>query len=95
MRMAPVIIVLAAIAVSLVHIRRQQTSFAHEIQRMRNRQVSLRRKLWEQQAKLGFLSSPSRIQRELDSYSGPLAIPGGSPSIDDQAGPDSEAESAR
>jgi len=72
--MVPIIIVLAAIAVSLVHIRRQQTSFAHEIQRLRNQHVSLRRTLWDQQAKLGYLASPDRIQHEVDSFAGPLTI---------------------
>jgi len=84
-RLVPIIIALTAIAVSLVHIRRQQTSFAHEIQRLRNRHVSLRRTLWDQQAKLGYLVSPGRIQDKVDSFAGPLTISDASDEPGDEA----------
>ena len=91
MRMAPIIIALAAIAVSLVHIRRQQTSFAHEIQRLHNRHVSLRRTLWDQQAELGYLASPGRIQHRVDLLAGPLTISDESDGPVDQAVADQQA----
>ena len=61
MRLVPVIIVLAAIAVGMVHIRRQQVACAHEIQSLRSREVQLRRQLWDQHARLGYLTSPQRV----------------------------------
>jgi len=75
MRMVPVIVVLAAIAVSLVHIRRQQVSYAHEIQRLRNEQVALRRDLWDQQSRLGYLTSPKRIAGDVEALSPPEEAP--------------------
>ena len=62
MRLATVIVVLAAIAVTLVHLRRREITVRHEIQLLRTRQVALRRKLWDQQVRLGQLTAPRRIR---------------------------------
>jgi len=62
MRLATVIVVLAAIAVTLVHLRRREITVRHEIQLLRTRQVALRRKLWDQQVRLGRLTAPRRIR---------------------------------
>ena len=64
--MAIVILALAAIAVTLVHLRRRQTSFAHEIQSLQSRQVTLRRKLWDQQVRLGYLTSPRVVHQRVE-----------------------------
>lgn len=66
MRIAIVILALAAIAVTLVHLRRRQTSFAHEIQSLQSRQVTFRRKLWDQQTRLGYLTSPRVIHQRVE-----------------------------
>ena len=67
MRTAAVILVLAAIAVTLVHIRRRQMTFAHQIQRLGARQVDLRRRLWDQQVRLGQLTSVERINTRVEA----------------------------
>lgn len=88
MRVVPIIIImLTVIGVCLVHIRRQQVSCAHEIERLRSRQVVLRRQLWDQQVRLGYLTAPGRLQDSLDpplspadrADAGPAAGPRGGP----------------
>jgi len=65
-RLAVVIAALAAVAVTLVHLRRQEIAVRHEIQQLQTREVSLRRKLWDQQARLGRLTAPSEVRRRAD-----------------------------
>jgi len=63
MRLAAVIVVLVTIAVTLVHLRRREITVRHEIQLLRTRQIALRRKLWDQQVRLGRLTAPGRVRR--------------------------------
>ena len=69
MRAGLVIVVLAAIAVSAVQTRRREVTIRHEIQRMRLAHVELRRKLWDQQVRLGYLTGPQEIRRRLEETS--------------------------
>ena len=69
MRMGVVIVALAAIAVTLVHIRRMEIAARHQTQDLRTCQVKLRRKLWDQQIRLGFLTSPDEVRRRADEMS--------------------------
>lgn len=66
MRMGLVILLLAAIAVALVHTRRGEIIARHEIQRLRMRQVKLRRQLWDQQIRLGLLTSPEKVRQRVE-----------------------------
>jgi hypothetical protein len=61
MKLFPVVILLAAIAVGMVHVRRRQVACANETQRFHSREVDLRRKLWDQHVRLGYLTSPRRV----------------------------------
>ena len=63
-RLVLVIFSLATIAVGLVQIRRADATVCHEIQGMQRRQVSLRRRLWEQQIRLGYLTAPAALRRQ-------------------------------
>ena len=65
MRMSLVIVVLAAIAVGLVQIRREKIRARHEIQQMRARQVLVRRRLWDQDVRIGQLTTPERIRNRV------------------------------
>ena len=62
MRWATLIVILAAIAVTLVNLRRREIAVRHKIQLMQTQQVSLRRKLWDQQVRLGYLTAPGAIR---------------------------------
>ena len=61
-RLVLVIFSLAAIAVGQVHIRRADATVCHEIQQLQRRQVSLRRRLWDQQVRLGYLTAPDELR---------------------------------
>ncbi len=63
MRIAFIIIGLTAIAVGLVHIRRQEVVLRHEIQRMQSEHTTLRRELWDRQVRIGHLMAPRAVQQ--------------------------------
>ena len=63
MRTAFIIIGLTAIAVGLVHIRRQEVATRHEIQRMQSEHTSLRREIWDRQVRIGHLMAPREIKQ--------------------------------
>ncbi len=65
MRFGLVLAALAAIAVMLVQVRRQETVVRHEMQQMRNERVQIRRKLWDQQVRLGYLTGPARVRQRV------------------------------
>lgn len=77
MRMVMVIVMLAAIGVVLVQLRRSELTVRHEIQNLQMRQVSLRRTLWDQQVRLGYMTTPDEVRRRalgeypVDATSGP------------------------
>ena len=66
MRLGLIILLLAGIAVVLVHLRRAETAAHHEIQRLRIEQVRLRRALWDQHVGLGRLQAPAEVRRRTD-----------------------------
>ena len=66
MRTSLVIVALAAIAVTVVHLRREQTRAQNEIHRLKMRQIHLRRRLYDQQADLGRLLAPRRVLERAD-----------------------------
>ena len=65
--MAFLIIGLTAIAVGLVHIRRQEIVLRHEIQRMQSEHTSLRREIWDRQVRLGHLMAPREIKQRSET----------------------------
>jgi len=69
MRLAVVIVVLATIAATLVHLRRDRITVAHDIQRLQSEQVELRRKMWDQQVRLGYLAAPREVRRRAEQTS--------------------------
>lgn len=76
MRMGLVILLLTGMAVALVHIRRAEVSTRHEIQRLRMRQVTLRRRLWDQQIRVSVLTSPHEVRERVKRMKLKLVRPG-------------------
>lgn len=72
MRIAIVIVALAAIAVAMVHIRRTRTNLRNEMQKMENQQIALKRELQDQQIRLGRAMSPSEIRRRAEEMAIPM-----------------------
>ena len=64
-----IIIALAAMAVSLVHIRRAEVVARHESQQLQLQQVKLRRQLWNQQIALGYLTTPAEVRKRSEEMS--------------------------
>lgn len=73
MRLALVIVSLAFIAVGLVHIRRCEIATRAEMQRIRTYEVTIRRRLWDQQVQLGYLTAPGRLLHRSEEMALPLA----------------------
>jgi len=69
MRISLIIAVLAAIAVGMVHIRRRETRANYRIQQLQLEQIYLRRKLYDQQADLGWLVSPGQVRKRMEQMS--------------------------
>lgn len=69
MRMALVILSLAAIAVALVHIRRAETSLRNEVLKLEAQQVKLRRTLWDQQMRLACMANPEAVKQRAAAMS--------------------------
>jgi len=62
-RISLIIGTLAAIAVGMVHLRRNETRAHHQIHRLQIQQVQLRRTLYDQQRTLGVLTAPKRVEQ--------------------------------
>lgn len=62
-RLAVIIILVAAIAIVLVHIRRQEAQVNYQIHCSLSRQVRLRRKLWDLRTQVGRLIAPNEVRR--------------------------------
>ena len=69
MRLAVVILAMAVIAIGLVQIRRSELAARHEIQLLKARDTELRRAVWDQQVRLGYLTAPSEVLRRADEMS--------------------------
>lgn len=52
---------LGAVAVALVHIRREETMAAHEIQRLQRQRVVIRRELADRMVRVGELTTPESV----------------------------------
>jgi hypothetical protein len=65
MRISLVIAALAAIAVVMVHIRREEIRTNYQIHQLQGDQVNLRRKLYDQQADLGRLIAPREVRERM------------------------------
>ena len=66
MRISLVIVVLAAVTVGMVHLRRAETRVHHQVHRLQVRQIRLRRALYDQQAILGCLTAPGQVRRRAE-----------------------------
>ncbi|MFP4053998.1 MAG: hypothetical protein ACLFV7_09060 [Phycisphaerae bacterium] len=75
-RIAAVMLILASVAVGLVHIRREQTVAAHEIQRLQRRRVILRRELSDRMVRVGGLTSPDQVIRRTRNLALDLPVEG-------------------
>ncbi|GEM_PF-3466940 len=63
MRIAFIIVGLTAIAVGLVHIRRQSLAVRYDIQRLESRHVSLRREIWDRRVRLEYMLAPGAVKQ--------------------------------
>jgi len=67
MRIAFIIIAMTVIAVSLVHIRTDETICRNKILTLQNYyKLEVPRKLWDQQVELSYLTSPVQVQKRAD-----------------------------
>ncbi len=67
MRFVLVIVSLTAIALGLIHLRGAELSERHQIQQLEYQyRVEMRRKLWDQQVRLGYLVAPGQVRRRAD-----------------------------
>ncbi|HUS92736.1 MAG TPA: hypothetical protein VM695_12840 [Phycisphaerae bacterium] len=80
MRIALIILALAAVAVGMVHLRRAETKANHEIHRLQLQQIGLRRTLYDQQAALGCLTAPRQVRQRAERMDAHLTdeLPAGS-----------------
>jgi len=62
-RLGFLIVCMAVLAVTLVHIRRSELVARHQIQRLEAYQVRLRRTLWRQERDMGYLTAPAQVRR--------------------------------
>ncbi len=72
MKLSIVIVCLAAIAVAVVHFRRERTRLRNEVHRLESRQIVLRRELWDQQVRLAWLIAPSELRRRAQDLALPM-----------------------
>ena len=80
MRLAWIIVAFAAIAAATVHLRLQQTRTRSEIHNLQADRLEVRRRLWQQQLRLGELTSPRHIRRLARDWPMDVAEPGQAPS---------------
>ncbi len=75
MRLAIVIFSLAAIAVSLVHIRRAEMTAQHEIQKLQLQQVALRRTIDDQEMRRAQVMAFDVVKRRAEAMAMDLTRP--------------------
>jgi len=63
MRLAWILVGLSAISASVVHLRCRQIQWRAEMQHLDNERLLVRRTLWDQQLRLGDLTTPQNIRR--------------------------------
>ncbi|MFW5841348.1 MAG: hypothetical protein ACOCZE_12275 [Planctomycetota bacterium] len=59
-----IILAIAAIAVALVQLRRQEIAVQHEIQQLQVRRVALRREVAKREVRIGELTTPETLSRQ-------------------------------
>ena len=64
MRLGVIILAIAAIAVGLVQLRRQEIGVQHEIQRLQVSRVALRREVAKREVRIGKMTTPDRLSRK-------------------------------
>ncbi len=67
MRCALLLVALTVIAAALVHLRRGEVRARYETHRCQARQVTLQRRLWNQQVQLSELTSPRQIRERAEA----------------------------
>ncbi len=77
MRLAIIILSLAAITVCLVHIRRGEDDAAREIQQLRSQQISLRRALWDMDSGISRLIARGTLRRQAGKLTAVRLVPAG------------------
>ena len=73
MKLAMVIVCLAAIGAGVVHFRRERTVLRNEVQKLETRQIVLRRELWAQQVRMAWLVAPAEVRRRAKDLGLPLS----------------------
>ena len=68
-RLIFLIVFLTAIATYLVHIRQAESTARYEIHKLQSQQIKLRRRLWDQQVKLGQLTAPREVRLRAEEMS--------------------------
>ncbi len=68
-RLIFLIVVLTAIATCLVHIRQGVSAARYEIYKLQSKRIKLRRRLWDQQVKLGQLTAPREVRLRAEEMS--------------------------
>jgi hypothetical protein len=91
LRLALIIVCLTSIAVARVHLRRCELLARHDSQELANRQVELRRALWDQQVRMSYLTAPAKVRQQAIEMLGPSGGPTiqrpGTPAAPSRKGP--------
>jgi hypothetical protein len=72
MKLAMVIVCLAAIAAGVIHFRTERMHLRHQVQSMETQQVSLRRDLWDQQVRMAWLVAPAEVRKRAQDLALPM-----------------------
>ncbi|HOF18548.1 MAG TPA: hypothetical protein PK082_06535 [Phycisphaerae bacterium] len=76
MRLGLIVVMLAGIAVAVVHIRRAEITARHEILRLQEQRGRLRREAFDQQVRISRLIAPGEVQKRVKELGIPLVGPG-------------------
>ncbi len=76
MRLAWVILMLAATAAGTVHLRLQQNRVRTDMNNLEAQRLDVRRRLWDQQLRLGELTAPQHIRALSDGWPFQMVGPG-------------------
>lgn len=69
MRIAFLIICMTLIAVGLVHLRRQEMGYQHQMQVLELSKPSVRRAIWERETRIGEMTTPNAIRKSIQASS--------------------------
>lgn len=85
MRLAWVILALAALAATVVHLRARQANLQVQMHRMEAERIALRRRLQDQKLQLDCLETPQRLLWRARAWPLEIVAPDGSTLADDLA----------